>query len=551
MHNNNNMYNNNNMVYKCIIIIIIIICSTIIVHATMDASTSDTVILSALEQAIKSMEENNADMKIDHNNNNNNNQQRGGEGEECSSLDGPFCSLINYDMFGITQNPYSSGKESSNKYESQIRSSLDKILSALKDKPQGSSNSNNNNGGRKRPRIITATINADATPEEIAEATRKAIRDAGIEGIDHIEQITAAVAADASPEAIAAATQEALRVGVSGEMSDLIAEARQIIMDENGDLTDVNQLLNLDRLVNGATADLISSDNNNNNNNNNDGNTPHRRASTKPTTPQKRLAHELASNEYTPSQSSGQPRDEEILRLDLMDDVRAVQSSVFLNREANLAVDGNTDGDWPGISHTYNQKEAWWQVTLPHVYPISSIRIWNRRDGGSTIRQRLFPFFLLISNSNEFSDIQCPNPSACNSLESAKETALDYKYFSSSASCRVEEGKIDGREMCIWEFEVPINLRHVRVQLEESSHLNLAEVELLISPSRLGQLDDEELDAYHDESRMDEMEQQLMDEMQQTMEILSNGEQNLGMNLGMNGPEGIEGEQYDDDDDEL
>ena len=46
------------------------------------------------------------------------------------------------------------------------------------------------------------------------------------------------------------------------------------------------------------------------------------------------------------------------------------------------------------------------------------------------------------------------------------------------------------------------------------------------------------------------MEQQLMDEMQQTMEILSNGEQNVGMNLGMNGPEGIEGEQYDDDDDD-
>ena len=53
---------------------------------------------------------------------------------------------------------------------------------------------------------------------------------------------------------------------------------------------------------------------------------PHGRAGTEPTTPQrKRLAHGLASNEWTPSQSSGQPRDEEILRLDLMDDVRAVQ----------------------------------------------------------------------------------------------------------------------------------------------------------------------------------------------------------------------------------
>ena len=38
----------------------------------MDASTSETVILSALEQAIKSMAEH-KDMKIDRNNNNNNN----------------------------------------------------------------------------------------------------------------------------------------------------------------------------------------------------------------------------------------------------------------------------------------------------------------------------------------------------------------------------------------------------------------------------------------------------------------------------------------------
>ena len=107
----------------------------------------------------------------------------------------------------------------------------------------------------------------------------------------------------------------------------------------------------------------------------------------------------MASNDYTSPSPLHEPRDEEILRLDLMDDVHAVQSSVFLNREANIAIDGNNNGNWPDISHTYNQKEAWWQVTLPHVFPVSSIRIWNRRDGGAKIRQRLFPFFVLISNA--------------------------------------------------------------------------------------------------------------------------------------------------------
>jgi len=524
------------IVWITILLTLVIAAARAVTPLRVDGpSASDAAILSALEQAIEAMENDGVDIKTTSNKEGDN---------ECSSLDGPFCSIINYDMYGITENPYSSGEVGANMFNSNIRTSLDKILSALKIKPQSSTGSNNNiensRTRRKKPTVITATISADATPEEIAEATRAALRKAGITDVDNIDSITTAGAAGSSAGEIAAATRRAIEesgffddvdvnnVGAVGgdymdtnDLNSLISEARQLIMDENGDLRDIENLENLEQLIDQATQGRGTRGNVNNNGNHNDDPVE---TMSKPVTPQKRLADDLASNDYTSPSPLHEPRDEEILRLDLMDDVHAVQSSVFLNREAKLAIDGNTDGNWPDISHTYNQKEAWWQVTLPHVYPISSIRVWNRRDGGANIRQRLFPFFLLISNANAFSDAQCPNPSSCNSLQNAIKVALDYKYFKSSSSCRVEEGKIDGREMCIWEFEVPINLQHVRVQLEESSHLNLAEVELLISPSASDQHDD----GGGDDAALE------YEESEQMMEILSNGE-HVGMDVDMNG----------------
>lgn len=68
----------------------------------------------------------------------------------------------------------------------------------------------------------------------------------------------------------------------------------------------------------------------------------------------------------------------------------ATQSSTFNTRHdgmvpnAGQAIDGNTDGDWYGIStitHTQLEYQPWWQVSLgAGASLIKEIDIWNRTD---------------------------------------------------------------------------------------------------------------------------------------------------------------------------
>ena len=43
------------------------------------------------------------------------------------------------------------------------------------------------------------------------------------------------------------------------------------------------------------------------------------------------------------------------------------------------------------------------------------------------------------------------------------------------------KGRLMAGRCVFWELEAPVPVKHVRIQLVESNHLNLAEVELLIS----------------------------------------------------------------------
>jgi hypothetical protein len=76
----------------------------------------------------------------------------------------------------------------------------------------------------------------------------------------------------------------------------------------------------------------------------------------------------------------------------------ATQSSTLNGSIASRAVDGNTDGNWwdNSVSHTDANSLAWWQVDLGAIYPIQTIRIWNRTDGASN---RLSNFNVLVSNT--------------------------------------------------------------------------------------------------------------------------------------------------------
>ena len=113
------------------------------------------------------------------------------------------------------------------------------------------------------------------------------------------------------------------------------------------------------------------------------------------------------------------PREEEILQLSTMKNA-CIPKHVFLNREVKIGYRWQHGWDWPSISHTYNQKEAWWQVSLPSAYPVSSYASGIVEMVVQPVRQRLFPFFLLLSDDSPFNDKTCPNPSVCNSLKDAK-----------------------------------------------------------------------------------------------------------------------------------
>jgi hypothetical protein len=58
----------------------------------------------------------------------------------------------------------------------------------------------------------------------------------------------------------------------------------------------------------------------------------------------------------------------------------ASQSSTAFG--ANLAIDGNTDGDinHGSVSRTHWNDQAWWQVALDQDYAVDQIVLWNRTD---------------------------------------------------------------------------------------------------------------------------------------------------------------------------
>ncbi len=62
----------------------------------------------------------------------------------------------------------------------------------------------------------------------------------------------------------------------------------------------------------------------------------------------------------------------------------ATQSSTH-SGGPELAIDGNTDGNWNhgSVSHTFSDNQAWWQVNLGDSYVIDTIDIWNRTDSCS------------------------------------------------------------------------------------------------------------------------------------------------------------------------
>ncbi len=138
----------------------------------------------------------------------------------------------------------------------------------------------------------------------------------------------------------------------------------------------------------------------------------------------------------------------------------ATQSSLFNNRFSSIAIDGNTDGNGEHLaSHTQSDSEAWWQVDLGSVHDLSTISIWNRIDGNtSCCSSRLNNFHVFVSDT--------PFTSTDLATTQAQAGVLDL-HFPGSANA---VGKID--------FDVNRSGRYVRVQLEGTNFLHLAEVQV-------------------------------------------------------------------------
>ena len=74
---------------------------------------------------------------------------------------------------------------------------------------------------------------------------------------------------------------------------------------------------------------------------------------------------------------------------------KASQSSVEYSGPAELAIDGNTNGDFEkkSTTHTSNEDDPWWEVDLGSEQNVDSVVVWNRTDG--TVGGRLANFRLL------------------------------------------------------------------------------------------------------------------------------------------------------------
>jgi hypothetical protein len=131
------------------------------------------------------------------------------------------------------------------------------------------------------------------------------------------------------------------------------------------------------------------------------------------------------------------------------------QSSTSSGGISDRAADGNTDGDFfnNSVNLTTSEFQPWWQVELDTVYEIDYVNLYNRTDCCST---RLSDFYVLVSSKPFSSDVLATNIANPN---------IHSFYF----------GGVVGMPTSI-----PINAigRFVRVQLSETSEMNMAEFEV-------------------------------------------------------------------------
>jgi len=108
---------------------------------------------------------------------------------------------------------------------------------------------------------------------------------------------------------------------------------------------------------------------------------------------------------------------------------KATQESTAFNGPPQLAIDGNTDGDYQkgSVTHTNTVDNPWWEVDLGSLQSVESIAIWNRTDNDLHKRLANFTIELLDADREAVWSEQvkeAPNPSAEESPSNVKSIAF-------------------------------------------------------------------------------------------------------------------------------
>ena len=130
-------------------------------------------------------------------------------------------------------------------------------------------------------------------------------------------------------------------------------------------------------------------------------------------------------------------------------------------------MNGDVDGHGEGVcTHTFRDSQAWLEVDIGAIGVIESIKVWNRTDGPfdkgqprDYFTRRLFPFWVIISTRPLPKLREDSLDAALNMAESARRFTLD---------TRCTE----------WACPAMTIGRYVRVQLEETNFLHIAQLEV-------------------------------------------------------------------------
>ncbi len=133
----------------------------------------------------------------------------------------------------------------------------------------------------------------------------------------------------------------------------------------------------------------------------------------------------------------------------------ALQSSTGWSGAASRAVDGNTNGTYGSgsVTHTSFNNQPWWEVDLGDVYNIDEIVLWNRTD---CCQSRLRAVHIFVSDT----------PFGSTSLTATQAQAGVGDFYNSGSVGQSATTSINRTG------------RYVRVQLENSDYLSLAEVQV-------------------------------------------------------------------------